>query len=118
MIGYSIGYGILHDPDDASRLFSIWHNLCGCLMINGYVATILRWSLDKKPDWRILARNMSSNYDVKYSDPDLFSNSLMVTLKQILENFKIMLMRTIYSNDRHFIVFSLYILFGVIWTYR
>ena len=54
-IGYSIGYGVLHDPDDGSKFFSIVHNFIGTVIITAWVSFFVRWTIDKKKNWKVSA---------------------------------------------------------------
>jgi len=117
VVGYSIGYGVLHDPDDASRVFSMWHNFCGCVMTAGYVALILRWSVNKKPDWRVAAVKSSQSPGGVTStwalDPEMDMSRVASFLWQ---KAKTVFMQIVHSSDRHLLVLLIYVLFGISWT--
>ena len=54
-IGYSIGYGVLKDPTDGSKIFSVFFNFFGVIIISGYVTLMIRMCVDGKADWRLNA---------------------------------------------------------------
>lgn len=119
VIGHSIGYGVLKDPDDGSYYFTILFNLCGVLITSGYVALMLRWATEWQSGWKVTAIQRLKAKDYEDTDPNIFEEDFPTTFYKVLKSLTNTAKR--FSNeflDRHFGVFCCYILFLLCWSCR
>ena len=117
-IGYSIGYGVLHEPNDFSKIFSVTFNLFGVLIVGAYLSLILKWSFDAKADWRLNAlRSIQESKTVlEVVNPDIFSEDTLTTVYKLQRSIYLWLRKLPALCDKHFLVFCTYICFGTFWS--
>jgi hypothetical protein len=119
VIGHSIGYGVLKDPDDGSYYFTILYNLCGVFITSGYVALMLRWMTEGQSGWKVTAAKRLKAKDYEEINPDIFKEDFTTTFNKVLKSLINAIKR--FSDDfldKHFGVFCCYILFLLCWSCR
>ncbi len=103
-VGYSIGWGVLHEPKDGSKLFSTVFLLIGATAISGWLAYFIEHTIDHKDKWYedIALEKYLDTIRIHYGIAGKVYAYVVVNAPKI----------------SHVLIWLVYIIFGVIWSCR
>jgi hypothetical protein len=103
-VGYSVGWGVLHERRLESKYFSVAYLLIGASAISGYLAYMIRHTIDKKGQWQDdvkLSRSLDSIRS-RYGYMGRVYASIVVYAPKI----------------SHVLIWVVYVIFGTSWSCR
>jgi len=115
-VGYSIGFGVLHEKLEDNMIFSTFFNMVGIVINCGFLALMIRWLTSAKKDWRLNALHSLSEKPSVEIRANIFDESFLETLKKLLHSIYNWVLRMIRNADSYMLVFIVYVIFGISWS--